>query len=147
MENSGNIFSNTSDMGNERNDTGVERMGKKGDGGDVYNNRSNYFFYNLSPLYDSNMATIKIGWALFNLLGWPSFMLVVFAWICRLLQIPTDFQLPERYTDTVAILGIVFIVVKILTAIENWWGKRIANRDRLFMLNEKIKEANRKSKK
>ena len=147
MENSGRILSNTSDMGNERNDTGGNRMGKNSNGGNVRSNRYDGFFYNLSPLCNSNMATIKIGWTLFNLLGWPSFIIVAFSWVCRTLQIPTDFQLPERYTDAVAILGIVFIFIKILTAIEIWWEKRIANKERTFMLNEKIKAANSKSTK
>lgn len=147
MENFGRILSNTSDMGNERNDTGSERMGKNSDGGNVSGNRNNDFFYNLSPLYNSNMATIKIGWALFNLLGWPSFILVFVSSVFSMLDIPTDIQFPPAYKDTVAVLGIIFAIVKILTALENWWEKRIANRERLFLLNEKIKAANHKSTK
>lgn len=76
------------------------------------------------------MAEAKLGWILFQLLGWPIAITALFA------NIP-PLTVEEPYKWIMATFGVLFMVVNFLRAREKWRREKMDNDDREFDLNIK----------
>lgn len=118
MENNGIVFSVKAGMGSISHYTGSEREREKGNAGSIYNELySNimYCFYSVvkSDILQS-MATIKVGWLLFYILGVPTAFV---AWFGDALFQP---HMEEPFRTIFSIFGTIFIGITCLRAIEKY---------------------------
>jgi len=137
MDNFGNIFSDTFDMGSKSSDVRAKYQRNQNSDNAVHSGRSSNIDYNLYTLFKQakeKMATVKIGWILFNILGWPT---AIFTFLSALFGDIVLGDIGEPARSIVIILGIVFIVVKILISYEHWREKHIANQEKEFELQRK----------
>ncbi len=137
MDNFGSIFSDKVNMGNQSLNVRDEHKRENNSNHAVYSRRNsstlNYLF-TLFKQAKEQMATVKIGWILFNILGWPTAILTFLSAIFGDIVLG---DITEPYRSIIIVLGIVFIIVKILIAYEGWREKHIANEEREFELQRK----------
>jgi len=131
MDQYGTVFRDKVDMGNQGSNNGSVNKRKEHNGNNVSDKRFNSFSEYLYAFNKSEMATAKVVWWLFNLLGWPSAILTLSSAIFGDIMLG---EISEPYKSVVLVLGIIFLVVKILIAIEHYREKRILNREREFEL-------------
>lgn len=137
MDSFGNIFSDTLDMGNKSSHIRTEHKRDKSSSNIISDRRSSDFLNNLYALfkqYKEQMATVKIGWFLFNLLGWPTAILTFLSAIFGDIVLG---DISEPYKSIVIVLGIFFLIVKILISYEHWREKHINNSEREWELWKK----------
>src|SRR5262245_1070748 len=122
MDNFGSIFSNTTNMGNEGRNIRYQWERKKSDGSSVSDKFSSSFIYHIYPFNTWKMATAKVVWYLFNLLGWPSAIYLLYAscigFFKGILGDIKFVEIGEPFKTVVLILGLIFLVVKILILLE-----------------------------
>jgi hypothetical protein len=137
MDNFGSIFSDKVNMGNQSSNIRHEHKREDSSNGTVYSRRSSSFLHYLFTLLKQakeEMTTIKVGWILFNLLGWPTAILTLASALFGDIVLG---EIAEPYKSIVIILGLVFLIVKILIAYEAWQEKHISNKEREFDLLQK----------
>lgn len=126
MEDSGTFFSDKSDMGSQRNDTGSSNLGKNSDGSDVWSNAYNNIYHNISPLYKKDMAeAMALGWKLFYIFGFSGITLSYFsAWHVKLLDISFD-QMPYPFKN------LMYFLSAIVLGITAWRGYQAGRKQRI----------------
>lgn len=142
MDNFGSIFSDKMGMGDKSSDIRSEykREGSRTD--TIHSRFGGSSISDLFTLFNrqKKMATIKIGWVLYNLLGWPpailSFLSALFS--------TTKFgdiilgEIARPYKDIILIVGIIFLLTKVAHGIEKWISHRIDNKRKAFELKKEV---------
>lgn len=142
MGSDNNLFTDKGFVEREGGNMGANDMGENGLRRFVYNGHSRLNYNNLFTVFkiQEKMATIKMGWILYNLLGWPpaiaSLLSVTLSWIGV-----GDIVLGEiarPYKDIILIVGIIFLLTKVAIGIEVWVERRISNKRRAFELKKEM---------
>lgn len=137
MEDSGTFFSDKSDMGSKRNDTGSGNLGKNSDGSNVWSNDYNNNYHNITPLYKDVASLYKnlykkdmaeamaLGWKLFYIFGFSSVTLsYLSAWRVTLLDISFD-QMPYPFKN------LMYFLSAIVLGITAWRGYQAGRKQRI----------------
>lgn len=135
MDNFGSIFSDTVGMGDKSSNRRDNHKSENRSFSDVYGRRdsgsdnNDYAIHapSLNTLYKNlvqKMATVKIGWLLFNLLGYPAAFIAIFASFFGDTFIET---VPEPYKTIVILLGVIFLIIKIGILGEHLWERHLNN--------------------
>lgn len=133
----GNIFSDTVDMGDKSSHIRTEYKRSQSGGNVIQGGRNSSIPNNLYALFKQakkEMATVKIGWFLFNFLGWPT---AIITFLSAIFGDVVLGDIGEPYKSIVIVLGIFFLIVKILISYEHWREKHINNSEREWELWKK----------
>jgi len=98
-----------------------------------YRTRNHNFMYYLFTVCKKDMAEAKIGWILFQLLGWP---VTIFSFLA---DVP-GINIGEPYRTIMALFGIVFMCMNVLRAREKWRKEKMENDDKQKEINRKWDE-------
>jgi len=92
------------------------------------------------PDNQKKMATVKIGWIFFQLLGWPITFLSLSEKFALWIDVPAAaFHLQEPYQSVISVLAIIFLITMILRNFEIWRKAHISNNHEIHKMRRMYK--------
>ncbi len=117
---------------------GFEPKQQRDNGNHVFDIGSSHFGNNILPTLKKNkMATAKVTWFLFHLLGVPCFLLSALPpkWF-SLLDINVA-DIPQPYKTMLWILAVLYMITVIARSLEKWHHMHLRNREHRTEIKKK----------